>query len=146
MKPFLQGKAALACLCTTITLLALTSCKKDLQSDNTKPLTPKQAQAEAVAAATYQLVWSDEFNYTGLPDSTKWSYNVGGHGWANNELQYYTKNELKNARVATPVLLEVDASKKDIFSEELFGPIALLIKTKNNDNFFSVFVHPPPPL
>jgi phenylacetic acid degradation protein paaN len=39
----------------------------------------------------------------------------------------------KNARVATPVLLEIDASKKDIFSEELFGPIALLIKTKNTD-------------
>lgn len=39
----------------------------------------------------------------------------------------------KNARVATPVLVEVDASKKDIFSKELFGPIALLIKTKNTD-------------
>lgn len=39
----------------------------------------------------------------------------------------------KNARVATPALLEVDASKKDVFSKELFGPIALLIKTKNTD-------------
>jgi phenylacetic acid degradation protein paaN len=39
----------------------------------------------------------------------------------------------KNARVATPVLIEVDASKKDVFSKELFGPIALLIKTKNTD-------------
>jgi phenylacetic acid degradation protein paaN len=39
----------------------------------------------------------------------------------------------KNARVATPTLLEVDASKKDVFSKELFGPIALLIKTKNTD-------------
>lgn len=39
----------------------------------------------------------------------------------------------KNARVATPVVVEVDASKKDVFSKELFGPIALLIKTKNTD-------------
>jgi phenylacetic acid degradation protein paaN len=39
----------------------------------------------------------------------------------------------KNARVATPVVVEVDASKKEIFSKELFGPIALLIKTKNTD-------------
>jgi len=39
----------------------------------------------------------------------------------------------KNARVATPVVVEVDAKKKDIFSKELFGPIALLIKTKNTD-------------
>jgi len=39
----------------------------------------------------------------------------------------------KNARVATPVIVEVDASNKDVFSKELFGPIALLIKTKNTD-------------
>lgn len=39
----------------------------------------------------------------------------------------------KNARVATPMVVEVDAGKKDIFSKELFGPIALLIKTKNTD-------------
>lgn len=39
----------------------------------------------------------------------------------------------KNARVATPVIVEVDASKKDIFSKELFGPIILLIKTKNTE-------------
>ena len=46
-----------------------------------------------------KLVWSDEFNTDGLPDSTKWSYNVGGHGWGNNELQYYTANRLENARI-----------------------------------------------
>ncbi len=39
----------------------------------------------------------------------------------------------KNARVATPVIVEIDASKKEVFSKELFGPIALLIKTKNTD-------------
>ena len=39
----------------------------------------------------------------------------------------------KNARLATPVVVEVNASQKEIFSKELFGPIALLIKTKNTD-------------
>lgn len=39
----------------------------------------------------------------------------------------------KTARVATPVVVEVDASKKEIFSKELFGPIILLIKTKNTE-------------
>ncbi len=39
----------------------------------------------------------------------------------------------KNARVATPVVVEVDASMEKVFSKELFGPIALLIKTKNTD-------------
>lgn len=37
----------------------------------------------------------------------------------------------KSARVATPVVVEVASADKDAFSKELFGPIALLIKTKD---------------
>ena len=37
----------------------------------------------------------------------------------------------KNARIATPMLIEVSSDQKDLFSKELFGPIALLIKTKD---------------
>lgn len=47
----------------------------------------------------WKLYWQDEFNYEGMPDSTKWDYNVGGHGWGNNELQYYTKADSNNAKV-----------------------------------------------
>ncbi|MBS1978747.1 MAG: aldehyde dehydrogenase family protein, partial [Bacteroidetes bacterium] len=39
----------------------------------------------------------------------------------------------RDARLITPVIVEVAASKKDVFSKELFGPIALLIRTKNTD-------------
>jgi beta-glucanase (GH16 family) len=47
------------------------------------------------------LVWNDEFNYTGLPDDTKWSYDTinNATGWGNNESQFYTKARLKNAEV-----------------------------------------------
>jgi beta-glucanase (GH16 family) len=47
----------------------------------------------------FTLVWKDEFKIAGLPDSSKWSYDVGGHGWGNNELQYYTKADPANAIV-----------------------------------------------
>jgi beta-glucanase (GH16 family) len=47
----------------------------------------------------WRLVWSDEFNYVGLPDPTKWDYDVGGHGWGNKELQFYTARRKENARV-----------------------------------------------
>ncbi len=47
----------------------------------------------------WQLVWSDEFNYQGLPDSALWNYDTGGHGWGNNELQYYTPGRPENVRV-----------------------------------------------
>ena len=46
----------------------------------------------------YELVWSDEFDYEGAPDETKWGYDIGGFGWGNHELQYYTAGE--NAEVA----------------------------------------------
>ena len=52
----------------------------------------------------YQPVWCDEFDYTGLPDNTKWGYDVGGHGWGNNELQYYTDADEDNAYVDNGVL------------------------------------------
>lgn len=47
----------------------------------------------------WKLVWKDEFNYKGLPDSAKWNYDVGGDGWGNNERQYYTKADTANAKV-----------------------------------------------
>ena len=46
----------------------------------------------------------------------------------------FTNPQFANARTTTPVLVEVDASKKDIFGKELFGPIALLIKTKDTNH------------
>lgn len=46
--------------------------------------------------------WSDEFNYDGLPDSSKWTFESGDDGWGNNELQYYTIGD--NAIVKNGVL------------------------------------------
>ncbi len=43
--------------------------------------------------------WADEFEYTGLPLSSKWDYDLGGSGWGNNEKQYYT-NLINNVSVS----------------------------------------------
>ncbi|MBS4064437.1 MAG: glycoside hydrolase family 16 protein [Chitinophagaceae bacterium] len=63
----------------------------------------------------WKLVWADEFEYKGLPDSSKWKYDVGGHGWGNNELQYYTDANLNNARVDNGILT-IEARKETIDS------------------------------
>jgi beta-glucanase (GH16 family) len=41
----------------------------------------------------WTLVWSDEFNQANgsQPDARKWVFDVGGNGWGNNELEYYTQ-------------------------------------------------------
>lgn len=38
------------------------------------------------------LVWQDEFIEAGAPNPDKWSYDIGGHGWGNQELQTYTNS------------------------------------------------------
>jgi beta-glucanase (GH16 family) len=44
------------------------------------------------------LVFSDEFNTDGAPDSSKWGYDLGAGGWGNGEAQYYT-NSANNVAV-----------------------------------------------
>lgn len=50
------------------------------------------------SSSQWKLIWHDEFNYKGLPDSSKWSYDVRDK-WFNNELQYYTDADTGNAIV-----------------------------------------------
>ncbi len=69
---------------------------------------------ESPTSRGYQLVWSDEFDYTGKPDSTKWNYAYGFI--ANQEEQYYT-DDIKNARVEKGVLV-IEAHKEKIKNEQ----------------------------
>ena len=59
-----------------------------------------------------KMIWNDEFNGKGLPDATKWNYDVGGDGYGNNESQFYTKNRLENARVENGNLV-IEAKKEN---------------------------------
>jgi len=43
------------------------------------------------------LVWFDEFDGDGSIDGSKWGFDLGGGGWGNNELQFYT-DRLDNSR------------------------------------------------
>ena len=49
-------------------------------------------------------IWADEFDTPGLPDSKIWSYDVGGSGWGNNELQYYTEADKDNVHIENGLL------------------------------------------
>ena len=60
-----------------------------------------------------KLVWSDEFNYSGLPDPSKWNFETGGHGWGNNEKQFYTDADTMNAIVKNGVLSIIARKEKN---------------------------------
>lgn len=63
-------------------------------------LLPARPSVCAVDEVAWKLAWSDEFNGPdgSAVDSTKWSFDVGGKGWGNNELETYT-SRTTNAHV-----------------------------------------------
>lgn len=83
------------------------------------------------AVAQRKLVWADEFTKNGLPDSTKWGYDVGGSGWGNHELEFYTKSRPENARVESGNLI-IEA-RKEVYQGSQYTSARLL--TKNTANW-----------
>jgi beta-glucanase (GH16 family) len=75
---------------------------------------PRQNAPANGNAGEYELVWSDEFDYTGLPDSAKWKYDTEGNdaGWGNNEAQWYTVAREENVSVKNGVL-HITAQRED---------------------------------
>lgn len=66
-----------------LVILLLSCLYIQAQEANLKPLGEKG-----------ELIWNDEFNANGLPDSSKWGYEVGFV--RNKEKQYYTKTRIEN--------------------------------------------------
>lgn len=71
-------------------------------------LMAQQMNYPPVNAGDYELVWSDEFNYTGAPDPAKWTFEQGFV--RNNELQWY---QPQNAVVGDGVL-KITAKKEKV--------------------------------
>ena len=81
------------------------------------------SQTSNQISSVWKLIWSDEFNNEGLTDSSKWSYNVGGKGWGNNELEFYTNADIDNAIVHNGMLQitsrKIEKEKKSYTSARL---------------------------
>ncbi len=91
---------------------------------------------DATAQTSFtKLVWSDDFNQPGLPDSSKWGYDKGrgcpdNCGWGNKELQFYTHDRLENARVENGHL--VIEARKENFSDAKYTSARLVSKNKGD--------------
>jgi len=75
--------------------------------------------ATDVRGDPWEIVWSDEFDYEGLPDKTKWNYEEGFV--RNEESQYYTRDRLENARVEHGLL--VIECRKEHFTPKDHPPV-----------------------
>lgn len=81
-----------------------------------------------------QLVWSDEFEKDGAPDSTKWNFDIGDGcpdncGRGNNELQYYTRDP-KNVRVENGHL--VIEARQDSLGGKAFTSTKIVSREKGD--------------
>jgi len=74
------------------------------------------------------MVWNDEFNTPGLPDSTRWDYEIGK--LRNNELQYYTYKRQENARIQDTTLI-IEA-RKESFMGAAYTSASLRSKLKGD--------------
>ncbi len=76
----------------------------------------------------WTLVWDDEFDSTAI-NLSKWSYEVGGNGWGNSELEYYTSRP-NNAYVDSGFLV-IQALKENYLGNS-YTSARLVTKNKGD--------------
>ena len=106
-------------------IVSLFSCKKEHNPDgNGITSTPTTFEWKFESNPS----WSDEFNTDGVPDATKWGYDIGGTGWGNNELQYYT-NGLNTS--VNGGILKIEA-RKEFNSGKNYTSARMISKNKGD--------------
>jgi beta-glucanase (GH16 family) len=91
---------------------------------------PQSTPSMDQARGRWRLVWSDEFDYAGLPDPKKWDYDVGGKGWGNKESQFYTARRKENARVENGHLI-IEA-RRERWQENEYTSARLVTRNKGD--------------
>ena len=117
MHKYLTARAG--CISNSVAALAL------LLAIHSNPVSAEPA----MPASEWKVVWSDEFKQPdgSAPDPSKWSYETGGSGWGNNELEYYT-SRTNNVRIEDGKL--VIEARKESYSGKDYTSGRLLTKGK----------------
>ena len=96
------------------------------------------ALAAPAGAQGWRLVWADEFGGArgSAPDARRWTQEVGGAGWGNSELQYYTAgagnayHDGRGALVIRAAAAESPASLKCWYGPCRYASARLITKGK----------------
>jgi beta-glucanase (GH16 family) len=124
----------LTCIVGLVVMYPFTGCAPlgDLPNTGARPVISPVATPEISPIATspsqsqtspWKLVWSDEFNGPRgtPPDPNKWTPEIGGEGWGNQQLEYDTDN--KNAYQDGQGHLVLEARKNDAVKYQCwYGP------------------------
>ncbi len=103
MKAKKQGAVIYAAIFSALMAFSAGSCGFLPEEENPETVSvgkdSELVQEINFGSGSMKLVWNDEFDYSGVPDTSKWKYQTGKNGWGNNELQNYISNE-NEARTA----------------------------------------------
>jgi beta-glucanase (GH16 family) len=105
---------SLLCIVTLLSF-CLMSCSKASDNSNPYVYTPPAAPIDSNWSFDSTPDWADEFITNGRPDTSKWTYDLGGGGWGNSELEYYT-NLPTNVSIDTGILT-ITALKQSLGGE-----------------------------
>lgn len=108
-------------LVCTIALNACTEKKEIVTTTTNQPIIDKNWQFETTP------VWADEFNGSTV-DGSKWTFETGGSGWGNNELQFYTTGA--NSSI-TSGILNINA-RRESFSGSQYTSSRMITKGKGD--------------
>ena len=114
-------------LIIVLTLMSFfTSCASVNEKSGNKEIRQQNKQQN------WKLVWADEFNKNGLPDTTRWNYDTRGndYGWGNNEKQWYTVAKPENCRIENGILV-ITAQKEKTGNKE-YSSARLTTKNKGD--------------
>ena len=106
-----------AALCLLLALAGRSSARAPKPRQSSPPANP------------WQLVWSDEFDAPNgsSPDAHRWTYDLGGKGWGNQELETYTDRTLnvsiRNGMLVIQALKENFTGKDGVSREYTSGRI-----------------------
>jgi beta-glucanase (GH16 family) len=91
------------------------------------------------SASNWHLTWSDEFNTPDgtTPDAKKWTYDIGGNGWGNHELESYTAR-LQNARIKNGNLV-ITAIKEDFTGPDGIARLYTSARVKTQSLFAQAY-------
>lgn len=101
-------KKSFILFCFLISVVGISRAQDSLKSDRFNP-------------DGYLLVWQEEFNdfssdngKPAMPNTTRWSYETGDHGWGNNEIQNYVAgvSGIDTCTIVSDGTLKIIAKKK----------------------------------
>jgi beta-glucanase (GH16 family) len=87
-------------------------------ASQSSPASQASQTSQPRPGSAWKLVWGDEFNGRNgsAPDSKNWTHDIGGNGWGNSELEYYTD------RLPTNVVVQDGKLEVRALRERYIGP------------------------